>query len=110
MTEPEKSPEYGVVEAGATAVGADGETISEDVTAIVDADGNPVAVDDLITVEEPDGSSAFDETISLVDDEGNLVPVHESVGVMDADGNIAVAESDLTAAEDDKPESAGSAD
>ena len=63
--------------------------------ALLDEEGNPVALDDLVTVEAPDGSAAFDEVISVADEDGNLVAVEETVGVIDAEGNIAVAEGAL---------------
>ncbi len=84
--------DFTVVEVDDTEVGADGEVVEETVTGILDADGNLVAVDDLITVEEPDGSVAFDETVSVVDDDGNLVTVDETIGAMDAEGNVVVGE------------------
>ena len=92
MTQQDETPEYDVVEGGATAITEDGTVVSEDVIAILDEEGNPALVDDLVTIEAPDGSAAFDEVISIADEEGNLVPVDETVGVMDADGNITIAE------------------
>jgi uncharacterized protein YrzB (UPF0473 family) len=92
MTEQDQTPDYEVVEGGATAITSDGTVVSEDVIAILDDEGNPALLDDLVTVEAPDGSAAFDEVISIADEDGNMVPVDETVGVMDTDGNITIAE------------------
>ena len=63
MNEQDTSGDYAVIEGGGSAVADDGTIVSEDVTAIIDGDGNPVAVDDLVTIEAPDGSAAFDEVM-----------------------------------------------
>jgi hypothetical protein len=95
LSELNETEGFTVAEAETTVVANDGTIVSEDVKALLDEDGNPVALDDLVTVEAPDGSAAFDEVISVADEDGNLVPVEETVGVIDADGNIAIAEGAL---------------
>jgi hypothetical protein len=95
MSELNESAGFTVAEAETTVVANDGTIVSEDVKALIDAEGNPVALDDLVTVEAPDGSAAFDEVISVADEDGNLVAVDETVGAIDVDGNIAIAEGSL---------------
>ena len=80
MSELDESAGFTVAEAETTVVANDGTIVSEDVKALLDEEGNPVALDDLVTVEAPDGSAAFDEVISVADEDGNLVPVEETVG------------------------------
>jgi hypothetical protein len=92
MSEHDEAADLTVVEAEGSTEGENGEIVSEDVVAILDAEGHVVAVDDVVTVVEPDGSMAFDETVSVVDDDGELVTVEEIVGAQDADGNAVIAE------------------
>jgi hypothetical protein len=75
------------VEVVTTAVGDDGTVVVDDLKAIVDEDGNVLATDETIAVEEPDGTIVVDEVIAVADDDGNLVAVEEDVVVVEAEGD-----------------------
>ncbi|MEI8081839.1 MAG: hypothetical protein WCI74_08345 [Actinomycetes bacterium] len=79
----------------------DGGLVIDEVAVVVDSDGNVLAADELITIEEPDGSGGFDEILSVADSDGNLIVVDEVAGVIDADGNAVVVESELEDVDDE---------
>lgn len=68
------------------------EMVTDEVTALITADGNVLATDELVTVEDADGSTAFDESLSLLTEDGELAIVAETAGMLDARGNAVLIE------------------
>jgi hypothetical protein len=73
------------VEVVTTAVGDDGTVVVDDLKALVDDEGNVLATDETIAVEEPDGTIVVDEVLAVADDDGELVAIEEDVVVVEAD-------------------------
>jgi hypothetical protein len=87
--------ELTVVSSETDFVNEDGDLVTDEITEAVDAVGNVLAVDELVTIQAEDGSAAFDEVTAVADEDGNLVVVDEVAGVVDADGNAVVVEESL---------------
>jgi hypothetical protein len=73
------------VEVVTTAVGDDGSVVVDELKALVDDDGNVLATDETIAVEEPDGTIVVDEVLAVADDDGELVAIEEDVVVVEAE-------------------------
>jgi hypothetical protein len=80
-----------ITEVVETFVTDEGDVVTDDVVAAVDAATGDALVDETITVEAADGSVAAEEIVTAIDGEtGEAEVLADIVGVVDADGNAVV--------------------
>jgi len=71
--------DFDIIEGSATETTADGTTVNEAITAIVDEETGEALVDAAVEVVAPDGSVVRDETLSMVEADGTVTVLAEDI-------------------------------
>ena len=69
--------DLGIIEETATEVADDGTVVSEQVTAIIDAESGEAIIDSAVDITTTEGAKIHEETLSVVDDEGHVEIIGE---------------------------------